>query len=145
MNIEQYLIKICFLCCWISYAILEGYRDSNFYHNRMTSNNPSPKNIHWVYFMQRLILGSIIYFGHNHVFSTLNSFVFCAGLILIFSYFHNGMYYLTRHELNNNLYPKGWDSDSISSEATLEFSYKIRTGLLLVGSLGIFTSIFDKL
>lgn len=145
MNIYHYLIKICFILCWISYAILDGYRDANMYHNRMTSINPSPKNIHWVYFLQRLILGGIIYFGHFLIFSMLNSFIFCSGLILIFSYFHNGMYYLMRHELDNNLYPKGWDSDSISSEATLEFSYKIRTVLLLIGCLGIFIAIFDKL
>ena len=143
MNIEQYLIKICFLLVWISYAVLDGYRDAHFYHNRNTSTNPSLKNIHWVYFMQRLILGVVIYFGFNQVFSMLDSFVFCAGLILVFSYFHNGMYYLTRHELDHSIYPKGWDSDSISSEATLEFSYKIRAMLLIIGSLGIFTSIFN--
>lgn len=138
------IVKIILIACWIIYALLDGYRDAHFYSNRMTSTNPDKQNIHWVYFLQRLLFGGMIAFAHSFMFSKLNTFIFSAGLIMMFSFFHNGKYYLTRNKLDPNIYKDGWWSSSKSSEATLELSDMVRTCLAVVGLGGILISIFDK-
>ena len=90
------------LLLWIAYSCLEGVREG-YYWNLY----PSYKiNIHTIFFIQRSFVLLII--------SLLNP-VSIIALSLIFSFFHNGSYYLTRNKLNSKVYPKKWFDQSKNS------------------------------
>lgn len=112
-----------------------------FYHYRNTSTQLKDENIHWVYFIDRAFILSLISILHYYGFhSYLSTGVYSAGLALIFSFFHNGMYYKTRNKLDNNIYTMGWKSNSTCSEATLEFEWNARVILAITGAIGIIAS-----
>lgn len=134
-------MKIILLVTWIVYGLAEGFRDANYYHANNTSINSVKKDIHWIYFCQRFILGSLIAWLVYLNSSFLSTTIYSTGLILLFSFFHNGMYYVTRRKLSNkNLYPKGWWSSSTSSEALLELNNTSRIFLAITGALVIMAS-----
>lgn len=135
------LIAIILIIFWIVYALLSGTNDGYYYHYRNTSIQLKDENIHWIYFCQRFILWSCMLLLHSLYFPILSTGVFSASLILIFSFFHNGIYYETRKRLSNyNLYPKGWFSSSTSSQATIELNNISRIFLAVVGLIGIIAS-----
>lgn len=135
------MIKIILLIAWIVMSLGEGRRDGFFYHYRNSSIQMKGENIHWIYFLVRgivlALISTILYLTNP----SISSMLFVAGLVLIFSIIHNGMYYETRKTLSNgNLYPKGWKSSSTSSEAVLEFGWKERKALAIIGAIGIIIS-----
>lgn len=123
------------------YSGLEGYRDGYFYHYKVTSIQAKQKNIHWIYVMERGMILALITTLHDYFYSFLNNAVFTLSLAFIFSFFHNGIYYLTRKKLSKgNLYPKGFWATSTTSQATLDFNVEARIALLLTGIIGIISS-----
>lgn len=139
----EIFVKIILLISWIAYAILDGMNDGYFYHYRNTSIKMKHENIHWVYFCKRFIIGALIIWIHSLYFSFLNTSIFGLSLILLFSFFHNGIYYTIRKKLSDkNLYPKGFWSSSTSSEALLELNNISRVFLAVTGAIGIISS-FD--
>lgn len=135
------LIGIVILFFWIVFALLQGLNDSYYYHYRMTSNQLKDENIHWVYFCQRFIVCTCIGLIHSMYFPILSTGIFLGSLILIFSFFHNGMYYQMRKKISHgNLYPKGWFSSSTTSQATIELNNVTRIFLAIVGIIGIIAS-----
>lgn len=134
-------MKIILLICWIIYSCLDGKKDGFLYHYKNTSIQNRGGNIHWIYFCQRFIVGILIAWLIYLNNPLLNTIIFSMGLILLFSFFHNGFYYKTRKKLSNgNLYPKGWWSSSISSEALLELNNVSRIFLAIMGVIGIIMS-----
>ncbi len=126
---------------WIVYCLFEGKRDGEFYHNRITSTNPSKDNIHWLFSTERLFIGGLLFIYLNTFCSLLNNLAFIISLGLIFSYFHNGMYYLERNRLLPGIYPKKWLSSSITSSSWIELNYNERFLLLLLGGILLTTLI----
>lgn len=135
-------IVIVTLIGWMIYALLEGKRDGYFYHYRNTSIQLKDENIHWVYFIDRAFMLSLIsVLGYYYFHSYLITGIYSGGLALIFSFLHNGIYYQTRKKLSNgNLYSMGWRSSSTCSKATLEFGWNARVILAIIGALGIIIS-----
>lgn len=127
---------------FILYSCLEGRRDGYFYHYRNTTTELKNENIHWIYFVERALILSFISVIHVIVYeSYVSAFMFVSGLALIFSFFHNGMYYETRKKLSDGkVYPMGWVSNSTSSQATLELKWKARVWLAVIGIASIITS-----
>ena len=116
---------------WIAYSLLEGFREAHYY-----DTHPNHKNIHWVYFIQRgVVLAGA--FGSLTI-PYIESGLVCFSLVLIFSFFHNGAYYQTRHYLNKSVYPKGFFSNSDTSQAVFEFSFWWRTSMAIFGFLLLF-------
>ena len=138
------IIKLSLLILWMSTALLEGTRDGFFYYARNTSANPDNKNIHWIFALERLVIISLIGWIHILSYSILNTGVFVISLILIFSWFHNGIYYKTRNYLDKNVYPKGWFDSSTTSESMLEFSVAGRMFMAITGFIGIIASFTFK-
>lgn len=135
------MIRIGALIIWIVVGFLEGKRDGFFYHNRMSSINPDKQNIHWIFFISRLIDFILIIAVQYQYFALLSNILFAMGLVLIFSFIHNSIYYETRKKLSNgNLYPKGWRDTSRTSEARLEFDFKARVFMAITGAIGIIAS-----
>ena len=115
---------------WIGYAVLEGKREANFWHHRIRSTDYiafKDKDRHPMFAIQRgLVLGSMllasIYILDN-VWLGLYLFLMNA---LIFSFFHNGMMYLERHNMSKTanptdstkwIYTRGWFDQSTTSTA----------------------------
>ena len=128
---------IIYFFVWNFFAYLEGTRDGSFYHANMTSSNPVKENLHWLFTLTRSIvlglIGVLIYMEY----STLITIIYLTYLILTFSCIHNGFYFLTRHKLDNNIYPKGFFDDSTSSTATININADMRLTMFVVGLIGV--------
>lgn len=132
-------MKIIIVILWVIYAVLEGKRDGYFYHYRNTTRSPQNEDIHWLYMIERFIFMffAFIFMDQYNILSTL---LFISGLAMIFSFFHNGAYYLQRNLLDPHTYPDRWWSSSVSSKATLEFSLIPRLCLFTIGIVSILLS-----
>ncbi len=119
---------------WITYAIIEGYREAFYFFFRGNSYQyPQITNInpHTLFTTQRLIVGSMISVAYYIFYSK----IYVALLILLangllFSFFHDGMYYTIRNWISVKttptqlIYPKKWFDQSITSTA-LEDKFSI--------------------
>lgn len=138
------IATIILILAWVNIALAEGMRDGFYYHARMTSTNCDKHNIHWLFTFERAIALGLICWIHAISHSLLNTGVFAFSLILIFSFLHNGRYYMTRNFLDKNVYPKGWWDSSTTSESFLEFSAVARTFMAIVGVMGVVASFTFK-
>lgn len=119
---------------WIFYSMLEGLREGFFWFFRVFSRKRCDFEIHPIFMIQRGIVISIIsaflfnYFG-------IQSLLYMLSFMLVFSFFHNGAYYLTRHKLDNASYLLGWKDQSTTSTAKLTkiMTYRNRTILMAIG------------
>jgi len=126
---------------WILSAILDAYVQGYYY--ALYPSDKGHKNLHPYFVAIRAILLSMILW--NNYFTLDNTLLTIFGLCLCmtYSFFHNGVYYWIRHKLDNKVYPKGfWDS-SVTSEATFEIGTGMRTGLAIVGLVGIYLIIIS--
>lgn len=146
------MIFLILYITWTFFACLEGKRDASFFHSNMKTPDPVKENIHWVFSVTRGIVWSLIilitlYEYPNQItlsdlwdlFPSLPivSTVFAGSLTLIFSFFHNGTYYLIRNRLDSNVYPKGFFDSSTTSTSFFEFGFKSRTIMALIAFVGI--------
>lgn len=136
---------ITLLIVWIGYAITEGHQEGYFYYYRNIASPSKKQNLHWMPFLERgIVLAMIAYCNYTEdgtLFPMLKDGVFVFSLILIFSFYHNGMYYATRHKLDPKIYPNKWWSTSTTSEANLEFNCTSRVVMSLIGMLGVVASL----
>lgn len=54
-------------------------------------------------------------------------------LPLVFSFFHNGYYYVRRNQLDDSIYQKGWWDQSTTTTAKVSFGPVVRTVLAAIG------------
>lgn len=131
------MVTILLVLSWILASVTEGARDGFYYHHWNTSTNQSKKDIHFIFTIERTIIGlahTVVYW--KMVDSNLyHDFFFGLSLMLIFSWFHNGMYLSTREFLQKGTYPKKWKDDSTTSIAKGEFSYEVRSKFAIIGAI----------
>jgi hypothetical protein len=120
---------------WLCYMLFEGLREGFYWHFKNHSRVQCDYEIHPVFAAQRGIVFLITFLLFLSKFELAPSMIFTFSLMLIFSYFHNGAYYLTRHRLDKKLYPKGWKDQSITSTARMTkiMMYRNRTLLMILG------------
>lgn len=135
------IIKIILIFVWILASVIEGLRDGFFYHFRNVSSAINKKNTHWIFVIERGIILSLIVWIHRMSNSFINTSVFTLALIMIFSFIHNGIYYKMRNYLDKSIYPKGFWSSSVTSEATMEFNLVARVFLFITGLIGIYSTL----
>lgn len=137
------IVKIILLTIWIIVSLVEGKRDAHYFHDRNLSTSPDKQNIHWLFALERLVILSLISWVCFINYSVINSSVFIAGLVLVFSFFHNGIYYVVRHKLDNSVYKDGWWSSSKTSTAFFEFNELCRSILFMIGlALILYSTLF---
>lgn len=127
MEIEIYLISVI---VWVVYAYFDGRIEAHYYDALVWSNR-NHKDIHWMSVVHRaliLILVGIL----------TKSFSLPFALILIFSYVHNGFYYIERNKLDSRVYPEKFKASSTTSTSFFEFNYKDRFTMFLIGCILIF-------
>lgn len=128
------LIYTTIFLLWIVYASYEGFREAYYYFNTMTSNKSNKKNLHPIFFLQRGMILTMIYFALNIVPNNLlNGLMLIFILALVFPIFHDGFYYLIRHRLDYMVYQKGFWDDSTTSTAILEIKVNTRIFMFLIG------------
>jgi len=139
------------LFIWISYSIIEGKREANFWHHKIQSKDYiifKDEDRHPLFMLQRglvLLLGSILVFYITS--SVWLSLYILTMNSLIFSFFHNGMMYTERNKMSKMVYPedsnkwvysKKWYSQSNTSTARLTkiMTPTSRTIQMFIGLIG---------
>ena len=113
---------------FIVYTCLDAITQAFYY-----DSNPDTKDIHGLFLAQRAIVVASLSFNLPSDYSYTHIGIFALALCLIYSFFHNGVYYFSRHTLNKNIYPKGFFSNSETSTAVMEFGIGFRTALAVIG------------
>jgi hypothetical protein len=128
---------------WVIYSMLEGFREGFYWNYRANSIIEDDFEIHPIFSAQRgivLILIGLLLFKLISWISIVN----VIGMMLIFSFFHNGTYYCTRNRLDNNIYKLRWKDQSTTSTAKMTkiMTYRNRLIFMIVGVLIQFTYLF---
>lgn len=130
------LFSIIFInILWIVYSLLEGFREGYYWYNRNNSPKKDNIEIHPYFAIQRgLVMVSLSIISYTQ-YNLIVSLVVLFSLMLIFSFFHNGIYYLTRNKLDNNIYKDKWKSQSTTSTAKLTklMTYRNRLFMMIIG------------
>ena len=134
------IIALSINIAWILYSMLEGLREGFYWHFKSHSKKDCDFEIHPIFSLQRgvvlTLIGILLY-----TFIGWQSIISVLSMMLIFSLFHNGTYYCTRHKLDESLYPKGWSDQSTTSTAKMTkiMTYRNRTIFMI---LGVLTQVF---
>lgn len=130
------IIALSINIAWILYSILEGLREGFYWHFKSNSRRDCDFEIHPIFSLQRgivlTLIGILLY-----TFIGWQSIISVLSMMLMFSFFHNGTYYCTRHKLDKSLYPKGWSDQSTTSTAKMTkiMTYRNRTIFMILGVL----------
>lgn len=129
---------------WITYSMMDGFREGFYWHYRNNSRRTCEFEINRIFSLQRslvilLIAGFLVHtLGWYSLISTVS-------MVMLFSYFHNGTYYLTRNKLDDKMYPMKWKDESKTLPVFYSglMRYNKRTVLMVLGLLiQIFVYIF---
>jgi hypothetical protein len=125
---------------WIAYSMADGFREGFYWHFRRNSRRGCDFEINQVFGLQRLLVILLISMFMMYSIGYLSIFI-SVCLSMIFSFFHNGTYYLTRNKLDDKRYPNKWKDESRTFPVFYSglMSYRKRTILMV---LGIVTEIF---
>lgn len=115
---------ISVILCWIYYSYLEGRREA-FYYDALTSSRARHPNLHLLFALQRMV---VLVFCLS-----ITDYMYATGLVFIFPFFHDGVYYVERNKLNPNIYLKGFWDDSTTSTAFFEIGIALRVLMLIFG------------
>lgn len=132
---------------FILYALIEGFREGFYWFFKVNSKKKTEFEIHPIFAAQRGMV--ILLLATNVLLLTdLNSaLINILSNALLFSFFHNGIYYTTRNKLDPNIYKLGWREQSTTSTAKMTkfFTYRNRTICAIIGALcTLFTILFIK-
>ncbi len=108
---------------WIAFALLMGFLEAYYFSAVYRKKVKRVKYDHEIFTVFRGIVAAIIlYFSFGIVW---NSLFIGAAFIAIFPWFHTGLYYLMRNELDD-VYPDRWKDHSLTSTARWNFNYEQR-------------------
>lgn len=129
---------------WIAYSMMDGFREGFYWHYRNNSRRTCEFEINRIFILQRflvlsLVAGLLVYsLGWYSLISTLS-------MMMMFSYFHNGTYYLTRNKLDDKMYPNKWRDESRTLPVFYSglMKYNRRSILMILGLvIQVFVYIF---
>lgn len=135
------LVVIISTILWVIYSSLDGVTQGYYYD--LYPSERGHKNMHPHYTIQRIIVLIPLFYNVYADYGIWNAAIFSIGLGFMFSFFHNGFYYITRHKLNNKIYPKGFFDQSETSTSFIELGAKFRTAMLGIGILFIIGVILE--
>lgn len=129
---------------WVAYSMADGFREGFYWHFRRNSRRGCDFEINQVFSLQRLLVIILISMFMIHVVGYL-SILISSCLLMTFSFFHNGTYYLTRNKLDDKRYPNKWKDESSTFPTFYSglMPYRKRTILMVLGvTIEIFIYIF---
>lgn len=134
-----FIYFILSLFIWSIYAKIEGETEAYLYHYWTRSNIFTAKDLHPLWFFKRICvavgLNLPLLFIHPTLLGMMCFLLSLFSYGLVFSLIHNGFYYITRNDLDFQLYRERFKADSISSTAKMEFDYKTRLTFFMIGSI----------
>lgn len=111
---------------WLIFVLLSSILEGFIFHK----NKFKTKYKHHIMEVIRIV------FAIPFVLMSYEPFIFALFISLSFPFLHDGIYYTTRHILNNKMYPKMWFDRSTTSNAIFNFSIFWRL-ILFIFSLGL--------
>lgn len=129
------ITTICYIF-WILYSFIEGVREANFEEKKETSksNAEMKSRLHNIQRICVISVISILLFPHIKFLSILMA----ISMLLVFPFIHNGVYLLTRNQLN----PKRFICQDSNEKLTIKFSHKIRIRAAIIGILLLIITFF---
>jgi hypothetical protein len=121
---------------FLQYVILEGFREGYYWHYKNKSNDNSKFDIHPFFSWQRgLFFLTMVCIMASNIKEVIDIGKMILGMLLMFSFLHNGSYYVTRNKLDENIYSKGFlDQSTTSTAIWTKFMTPIsRTTLFVIG------------
>jgi hypothetical protein len=137
---EQLILNIFILILWIVYSSLFGICDAYYWYSanvgKYCAKDFKFKDLHPHYFWMRSIVGSVfaVIMSGGFYFKWF-PITICIGMI--FPFFHNGFYYKTRNEIDPTKYELGFRDMSTTSIAKVNFTFGLRTILMIGGIIGL--------
>jgi hypothetical protein len=134
------MIYLSVVLFWIIYSSLFGYCDAWYWYSanvgKYCLKDFKFKDLHPQYFWMRSVVGSVFAYSIcDDNFLKWFLIIICFGLV--FPFFHNGFYYKTRNEIDPTKYTLGFKDMSTTSIANVNFTFLIRTIMLVIGLLGL--------
>ena len=129
---------------WIAYSMIDGFREGFYWHYRNNSRRTCEFEINRIFSLQRSLVILLISGFLVHILGWF-SLISTISMIMLFSYFHNGTYYLTRNKLDDKMYPMRWKDESRTLPVFYSglMKYNKRTVLMILGLvIQIFVYIF---
>jgi hypothetical protein len=119
---------------WISYSLSDGLIEGFYFHFRNNSRRVCEFEINRFFSLQRILV-MILMAGFLVNALGWYSLTVIVCQILMFFFFHNGAYYLTRHKLDDKMYPLGWRDESRTFPVFYSglTKYKKRAALMVLG------------
>ena len=108
---------------WISFALILGFAEAYYFSAVSHKVIKRMKYDHQIFTVFRGIMAAVILYFSLGI--TWNSLFIGAAFMAIFSYFHNGVYYTIRDNLDG-VYPDRWKAHSTTSTAKLDLNYEQR-------------------
>lgn len=117
------MVTIYILITWLLYYAIEGIQDAYSFNKAYKANDFDNQvlglDIHVYKVLQRATLGCttivlmcILDFGYVITITNM------LELFLMQPFISNGMYFYTRHKLNDHVYPKGFITTKISDDSS---------------------------
>ena len=116
-------------CAW---AALEGRREADYFHFRWKDPMTRVEDEHRRFTIQRSIV-AILAIVACTLFTGFWGLLGFIPLPMVFSFFHNGYYYVRRNQLDDSIYQKGWWDQSTTTTAKVSFGPVTRTVLAAIG------------
>lgn len=130
MVIQHFLILI-----WITFILITGIGEAIFFNENPKQITIQGKDIHfWFTALRTTIAIPIVIIILINV-GILESLLFSFIMIMIFPFFHDGIYYTTRELLKKGTYPLYWIDQSKTTNAKYSYNIVIRTIGLILGLL----------
>lgn len=108
---------------WIIFAVIMGFFEAYYFSAIYNHIIKRAKFDHEIFTIFRGIIAALLlYFSLGITWSSL---FIGAAFMAIFPWFHDGMYYLMRDNLDN-VYPERWKAHSTTSTAKFDFNYEQR-------------------
>jgi hypothetical protein len=142
----EWAVMIIALLSWMLFSFIEGYREAVFFYKSMLIDKPlvTPNdflcrlNIHTVFTITRICVWIPFFF--------FTPWLFVIGLAFLFPYIHDGSLYLYRNVYDSNVYKARFFSEpSKTSNAKVDFSLNVRTGMFVIGVWAIIFSFIHQL
>lgn len=116
------MIELILILCFVVFAYISGYIEAYFWATHPKVNQ---RTSHIMLTILRLIVVLPIIICTQWI-----NLIVC---MCIFPLIHDGTYYQTRNQIDENVYPNGWTDHSITTGALLSFTFIYRVLLAMVG------------
>ncbi len=125
---EVIIIKSLVFIIWQAYAILEGIREGYYFHFKNTNKDVKVYELHPLFSVQRALFCIAVLVCTQDIW-------LAVSLPFLFSFWHDGAYYIQRNKLDPHIYPLKFTDYSTTSTAKIELNFEKRVWLFVIGLL----------